>query len=154
MKKFHLVALLGLFAAFCGFVFTSCGDDEEENDSNPIVGTWSITESESEQGFSRTFTTSITFTNDGKYIYSEEGQHKSPEFEENFGNRETGIYKLEGNKLTLTSTGYAYKDPETNKWIEEENAQGEPWTQEITIENKVLYIALWEGGEQMALKKQ
>lgn len=155
MKKFHLVALLGLFAAFCGFVFTSCGDDEKDDSSNPIVGTWSITESESDQQMSRTFTTSITFTNDGKYTYLEEGQHKSPDFEENFGSRETGTYKFEaGNKLTLTATGYAYKSQENNQWIEEENRQGEPWTQVVAIENNALYISLWEGGEQRALKKQ
>ena len=98
---------------------------------------------------------SITFTNDGKYTYLEEGQHKSPDFEENFGSRETGTYKFEaGNKLTLTATGYAYKSHENNQWIEEENRQGEPWTQVVAIENNVLYISLWEGGEQRALKKQ
>ena len=153
MKKFHLVALLGLFAAFCGFVFTSCGDDDEGDSSNPIVGTWTLTENNSEQNMSFSQTYSFTFTSDGKYTMLEEGQHKSPDFEEKFGSRETGTYKLDGNTLTLTPTGFAYLEPD-GKWYEEENREGEPWTQEIAIENKTLYIAFWQGGEQMALKKK
>ena len=84
MKKLHLVALLGLFAAFCGMVFTSCGDDEADPD-NPIVGTWSTSEKESNGDFSMTMTTSITFTSDGKYTLSEEGEHNSQDFTERFG---------------------------------------------------------------------
>lgn len=151
MKKLHLVALLGLFAAFCGFVFTSCGDDDDP--SNPIVGTWSLTETDSQQNMSFTTTTSITFTADGKYTLSEEGVHKSPDFEEKYGSRENGTYKLDGNTLTLTATGFAYLEPD-GRWMEEGNRENEPWTQEIAIEGKTLHIALWQGGDQLALKKQ
>ncbi|MBR3513951.1 MAG: hypothetical protein IKO12_05990 [Bacteroidaceae bacterium] len=153
MKKLHLVALLGLFAAFCGMVFTSCGDDEADPD-NPIVGTWSTSEKESNADFSMTMTTSITFTSDGKYSLSEEGEHKSQDFTERFGSRESGNYTLNGNTLTLTATKFAYKNPESGKWEEEDSSQGEPWSQEIAIDGKTLYIALYENGEQIALKKK
>lgn len=153
MKKLHLVALLGLFAAFCGMVFTSCGDDEADPD-NPIVGTWSTSEKESHDDFSMTMTTSITFTSDGKYTLSEEGEHKSQDFTERFGSRESGNYTLNGNTLTLTATKFAYKNQEDGKWIEEEHGVGEPWSQEIAIDGKTLYISLYENGEQIALKKK
>lgn len=153
MKKLHLVALLGLFAAFCGMVFTSCGDDEADPD-NPIVGTWSTSEKESNGDFSMTMTTSITFTSDGKYTLSEEGEHKSQDFTERFGSRESDNYTLNGNTLTLTATKFAYKNQEDGKWIEEEHGVGEPWSQEIAIDGKTLYIALYENGEQIALKKK
>lgn len=153
MKKLHLVALLGLFAAFCGFVFTSCGDDDEDSD-NPLVGTWSTSEKESHDDFSMTMTTSITFTSDGKYTLSEEGEHKSQDFTERFGSRESGNYTLNGNTLTLTATKFAYKNQEDGKWIEEANGVGEPWSQEIAIDGKTLYIALWQGTNQVELKRK
>ena len=153
MKKLHLVALLGLFAAFCGFVFTSCGDDDSDPD-NPLVGTWQYTESFSEQHYSHSVTFSITFKSNGEYSLSEEGRHKTENMEENFGSRESGTYTLVGNTLTLTAKKFSYKDPENGKWIDEDSPNFQPWSQEIAIDGKTLYIALWQGTNQVELKRK
>ena len=90
----------------------------------------------------------------GKYTLSEEGEHKSQDFTERFGSRQSGNYSLNGNTLTLNPTKFAYRNPEDGKWIEEDGVAGESWSQEIAIDGKTLYIALWQGTNQVALKRK
>ena len=47
MKKMNLkslmFALVALFAASAALVFTSCGDDKDEPDSQSVIGQWEVT---------------------------------------------------------------------------------------------------------------
>lgn len=111
MKKFSIFAhaiqtsvlSFALLLSACLIGFTSCSDDDDENNGG-IVGTWQSVHVDtweeidgvlSEDGaYSGPYTgATAVFTADGKYILKEDGE------------TETATYKLTGNKLILEADG-------------------------------------------------
>lgn len=108
MKK-KLLFLMMLLPMLTVTTFTSCGDDE---DSNPLVGTWYVYDSEDDDYTELIFKSDMTCT--WLNYESDRVTLKRSDY---------GRYQTDGNVLTI--------------WYEKQN--GRPWTTTFTIKgNKMI----------------
>ena len=111
-KGFSLLCLMvGLMMS--AVMFTACGGDDDSSSSNPIVGTWGTEGKRSSQAVY----TEITFNADMTCCRREYRNSRDV-----LTSSDTGIYKVEGNKLSIW-------------WEKEENG---PWTTTFTISGNTM----------------
>ena len=146
MKKFFLLGLMPILALMMSMTFVSCGDDDDdENSSNPLVGTWKMTESQNNGDWtmSMTMTLKITETN---YTMTQEFTEGDKEHQHKGGNRESGTYTVKDDIITAKATSYEYMND--GKW-EKEDYTREPQQFRYTISGKTLTLYSVEGKEPM-----
>ena len=110
MKKFLSMLSFVLMLMCVGFAFTSCGDDDDDDEldpSNPIVGTWKTEEQSGAYG-------TITFRKNGTFsmgVYIPDGMKTDNELVktaiEMSMPKVEGTYTTDGSKINITVTKYA-----------------------------------------------
>jgi hypothetical protein len=104
-----------MLALALSVAFASCNSDDDDTvDVAALVGTWT--------GATVNYQYTLTFTPDG--AYNQEGFFivKST-VKKDF--REKGLFKVEGNTMTMTATSFEVYDTETDSWIDEELPEDE-----------------------------
>ena len=94
MKKLKFL-LCALFAVLCCTALTACGDDDDDEPANSIVGTW-VDMDWASFGDSRV----LTFYSNGTYT--------EQWVENSYSGTESGVYSLNGNVLIMTTTDDTY----------------------------------------------
>jgi len=110
MKK--ILSMLGfvLMLMCVGFAFTSCGDDDEEDEfdpSNPIIGTWMTEKQAGAYG-------TITYRKNGTFsmgVYIPDDMKTDNEFVKTVIEmsmpKVEGTYTTDGSKINITVTSYS-----------------------------------------------
>lgn len=111
MKKIKFLAMMLVALATC-VGFTSCGDDDEEEAANAIVGTW-VGTMDGSDGYYDDEICTMTFTKDGQMTASGVSASE-PEYNWYFtGTYKTQAYETAGNTvLTISIGGYFAGDDE------------------------------------------
>ena len=152
MKLFWSLAALIVTALCAGFA--SCGDDDDDDNANPLVGTWKgeIPHLRMENGKYVRCLDIVTyhFTSKGKY---DANMTTTQDDDEIWQVRFHGIYKVDGNKLTMVeSADYEEYNYTTKKWEQRTDKIGD-WERifEFTIKDDYL-LSLYDIDMSKALE--
>ena len=114
-KKFFTVLSLTLGLLVSSLAFMACGSDDDDNSSNPLVGTWWVATVDANSGV--TVYTEITYNADMTCSWKEyRGNRDEP------SSYDTGTYKIDGNILAI------WWNREKEYWDEDG-----PWTTTFSI---------------------
>lgn len=119
MKQFQFLSLLaGLLMG--SLFFAACGDDDDDDSSsNPLVGTWVM--SEGNEIHQRT----VTFELKANGTFTQTMEMKAAQSEEEWfeGSRTSGTYTYTDTKLILTTKKYEWQNHETGEWEAQERGE-------------------------------
>ena len=145
MKKYLKLFYLAMFASMA-MVFTSCGDDDDdEMSSNPLIGTWVGSFEGADDETAEDEVVTMTFTADGT-MYAKEVCKSEPEYDWSF----EGWYKAEErsnphqSRWFISLGGYFADDDEYYDDDEE-------W-RSVRVEGNTLYI-FFDGSDYRLYRK-
>ena len=129
MKKFNLLAFLGLFVGL--MAFTSCSNsDDDANDAGGtgIVGNWKYQFSQQDEHMSHSVEATLALKGDNTFELTVMNNHSSnqggQQWVESFGSAYKGEYSYVGEKLTLSFKQERYY----NYNQETQSGNWEDWT--------------------------